>query len=199
MRKLAVRQGLKSIICITSIPALIIVPLSFAGAQHRDKSMEITIKSTAWSGTLQDTGIDTNGDGENVFSFISGAKTKLGRVTLQGVIENQPYLPPSNGTCAVGALEFNPAPVFHRTVIRFEKGDLLFIEITKKTGCFDTSNLTFTLQEEGVLTGGTGRFEQATGSVVTNVTGNGLVFAPNFSFGAFTGDFTVRLTVDNDG
>lgn len=192
MRKLAVRQCLKSMICITSIPALIIVPLSFADAQ--DKSREITIKGTAWSGTLQDTGIDTNGDSENVFSFISEAKTKLGRVTLQGVIENQLYLPPSNnGTCAVGALEFNPDPVFHRTVIRFEKGDLLFVEVPRRTGCFDFSNLTFTFQEEGVLTGGTGRFEQATGSIVTNLTGNGLVSAPNFSFGAFTGHFTIRL------
>jgi hypothetical protein len=191
MRKLAVRH-LTSMLCITSISALVMVPPSFADAQ--DKSRVITIKGTAWSGTLQNTGIDTNGDGENVFSFISEAKTKLGRVTLQGMIENQPPLPPSNDTCAVGAIEFNPDPVFHRTVIRFDKGDLLFVEVPRRTGCFDPSTLTFTFQEEGILTGGTGRFEQATGSIVTNLTGNGLVPAPDFFFGAFTGGFTIRFT-----
>lgn len=115
------------------------------------------------SGTYvsQGTPIDTNGDGQTADLYItSGQGSVFGQITSQTVAEwslsttvtNCPVGTPVEGTLKSGA-----------NVSRTMGGDLIYSVVDSGTLCFD--GVVSKITAEGVITGGTGRFSTATGSV----------------------------------
>jgi hypothetical protein len=129
-----------------------------------------------------------------------GAQGTLGSSTIQGVIE---YVLSGPATCPNGnaGVEFtllrslNPAAPSN-FVQRFEStGDLIFSEETSGTLCFDPATSIEFFSGTTKITGGTGRFEGATGTGEVSGTAKDLFedAAGNF-FGEQSGTYTVTLT-----
>jgi hypothetical protein len=160
---------------------------------------KLTLKGSA-SGTYVNTQTDTDGNGEKASLISLGAKGTLGSSTIQGVNE---YVQSGSATCPNGnaGVEFtllrslNPAAPAN-FVQRFEStGDLLFSEQTSGTLCFDPATSISFFSGTTTITGGTGRFEGATGTGEVSGTAKDLFedAAGNF-FGEQSGTYTVTLT-----
>ena len=80
------------------------------------------------------------------------------------------------------------------SVSRFENGDLIFVELSSGTACYDPTTNTSSYSLVGTITGGTGQFEGATGSVEDNGVVTPLVVDPKFrQFGSAIGQFTATI------
>jgi|SwirhirootsSR3_FD_contig_31_6863542_length_835_multi_5_in_0_out_0_1 hypothetical protein len=154
----------------------------------------------SFSGTFVNTQIDTNGDGQKAGFNSVGAKGTLGSSTIQGVNE---FVFSGPATCPNGNAGFgftllrslNPAAPSN-FVQRFEStGDLIFSEETSGTICFDPATLIQFFSVTSEITGGTGRFEGATGTGEASGTAKTLFedAAGNF-FGEQSGTYTATIT-----
>jgi hypothetical protein len=140
------------------------------------------------SGTFIVTGIDEINPGDGFTAALSTfaiTTDNLGTVTGQSLREDQIASPPS-GMCPVGTIEVTLGML--REVHRFPNGDLLFLNILSRTGCFDLTTLTATNHFAGEFAGGTGRFAHATGSWVGD--GTGTIIDPASGFGFFSNEFS---------
>jgi len=147
-----------------------------------------------FSGTFVNTQIDTNNDGRKASLGTRGMKGTFGPATGQAMLE---YASPSPGTCLNGhaGVILTLVPGTGHDVARLTStGDLIIGEYTAGALCVDTSTgiQFFTLTEQ--VTGGTGRFAEATGSIT--ITGTSMrLFADaagNF-FGASSGTYEGTL------
>jgi hypothetical protein len=161
---------------------------------------KLTLKGS-FSGTFVNMQTDTNADGVKANLNSVGAKGTLGPSTIQGVNE---YVSSGPATCPNGNAgdgstllrSSNPAAPAN-FVQRFEStGDLLFYEETSGTSCFDPDTSIEFFSTTTKITGGTGRFEGATGTGEVSGTANDLFddAAGNF-FGAQSGTFTATITI----
>jgi hypothetical protein len=195
MRKLNVKHGLTPIIFIVNL--LVLGPASLAGTQDTDESKVIRLTGT-WSGSLHTTETDTDGINtqpfERVIIFGGGFNSNIDQGTFEGVAENPPFLP-NPVDCPAGNFGLQNAVLEH-IIFRFRNGDLLFVQVPTLTGCVDFNTLTLTFKEQGIITGGTGRFANATGTFEDDTIATALVFDPNFSFGYFFGDIRARIVLD---
>lgn len=132
-------------------------------------------------------------------SLLTG-ESSLGDITVQLVAENPPpdgttCTPPGGGSGLV--LGFAGEIV----VVSFpERGDQLFLRLSPNitsVGCFDLTTSVLTGQTTLDVTGGTGRFAGATGTVIKtyHVTQLGLPPSGKGAIGGFTGAFdgTIKL------
>src|SRR5262245_17861368 len=134
----------------------------------RAEAGELKAKGT-FSGTFTSTQIDTLGDGQKAALAIIGTKGTLGPGTVQGVNE---YVFSGPATCTNGndGFEFkllhsvNPAAPAQFVTRIDSTGDLIFSEQTSGTICFDPVTLIQFFSATFKITGGTGRFEGATGT-----------------------------------
>jgi hypothetical protein len=154
----------------------------------------------SFSGTFVNTQTDTDADGVKASLNSVVAKGTLGSSTIQGVNE---YVFSGPATCPNGNAgdgftllrSLNPAAPAN-FVQRFEStGDLLFSEETSGTLCFDPDASIEFFSTTTKITGGTGRFEGATGTGEVSGTAKTLFedAAGNF-FGAQSGTFTATIT-----
>jgi hypothetical protein len=140
------------------------------------------------SGSFVNTQSDTNGDGQKGAVNTGGTKGTLGPGTFQSVGE---FVFSGPGTCPNG----NPGFILtllpgtgHGVGRQDSTGDLIFTEVASQTLCFDpTTTIQFYSGVENI-TGGTGRFAEATGSDTFSGTARTLFedAAGNF-FGEFSG------------
>ena len=166
--------------------ALFILSAASARAEER-----LPIAAT-FSGSFVSTQFDTNGDGLPANLSLVNAKSNLGQLSLQGLIENAISGP---ATCANGNNGSETRLINGNIVGRFHSTeDLFFIQLSAQSTCFDPSANVFFINATGNVTGGTGRFIQATGSVETKATAKNLMADPTgHFFGAQSG--TLRGTI----
>ena len=146
-----------------------------------------------WSGTFSGSGIstniDTNRDGSKAGWDTDVINSNLGRFSSQDVGE---VLPPPSApvTCPQGNLEF-PYLLISVVSTHEETGDQLFSELVSGTFCFDTATGAFSFSFVLSVTGGTGQFAGATGSLEATATGVDVVVGPKGQFFSHsTGEFT---------
>ncbi|MEK6322513.1 MAG: hypothetical protein AABN33_12615 [Acidobacteriota bacterium] len=141
----------------------------------------------SFSGSFVNTQSDTNVDGQKGFLTSGGFKGTLDPGTFQTVGE---FVFSGPGTCPNGNPGFNSTllPGTGHGVRRVNStGDLIFTEISE-TICFDPATLIRFFSGTENITGGTGRFAGATGSITFSGTAKTLFedAAGNF-FGEFSG------------
>ena len=150
----------------------------------QDNEIEFT---ETYSGSFETapSATDTNGDGRpaNVGQFM-GTST-FGSVSIQSLNEFEPVL--ENAACNLGEDEFSL--VQGHFVKRFSNGELIFGSWSSGFSCFDPITNTSTTTQVGMFTGGTGQFENATGSVQIDY-GSTFLATPGvdgFTFGGTSG------------
>src|SRR5689334_23344234 len=129
----------------------------------------------SYSGTFVNTQTDTNRDHLKASLTTSSGKGTFGESSFQGVSE---YVSSEhNTTCPNGEAELTllreqlPKTAPAHFVQRFEStGDLLFSEFSSSTICVDLSTGMQFFSTAIQITGGTGRFEGATGTGETSGT-----------------------------
>ena len=168
-------------------------------ASGRAEARDIPIKGD-FAGTGLTARIDLNNDGRLADGGTWVEKSNLGQSSAQFVIEGVPV--PPTGACPAGQLE--TALVAGSVVNTFlHTRDQLFIELTSRIFCVDLVTFTFSAHTIATITGGTGKFAGATGSVDYRFTG--VVFLADFDpasnqlFGSFTGTVEGTLILPNGG
>jgi len=133
------------------------------GTNNKAETRELPWK-TSFSGSVVNTQSDTNGDGNKGGVSSTGIKGSLGSGTARVTSE---FAFSGPGTCPNGnaGLNFTLLPGTGHGIYRFNStGDLLFIEASSATLCFDPTTLIQFFSGAENITGGTGRFTGATGS-----------------------------------
>jgi len=117
-----------------------------------------------FSGTIVSTQFDTDRDGAPANLNVLEGKSNFGPFSLQVLDESSLSEP---ATCPNGRVGFSVRLVAGSAVFRFRRtGDLLFVQPTSQTTCFDPSTgVSFFRAATGDIMGGTGRFINATGSI----------------------------------
>ena len=120
---------------------------------------------TSFSGSVINTQSDTNGDGNKGGVSNTGFKGTLGSGTARVTSE---FAFSGPGTCPNGnaGLNFTLLPGTGHGIFRFNStGDLLFTESSSGILCFDPSTTVQFFSGADDITGGTGRFAGAAGSI----------------------------------
>jgi hypothetical protein len=160
------------------------------GTSNKAETKELPWKAE-FSGSSVGTQSDTNGDGNKGSFYSMGMKGTLGAGTVQGVGE---FVFAGPGTCPNGnaGLTFTVLPGTGHSIYRFDRtGDLLFNEFSA-TVCFDPITTIQFYSWVDTITGGTGRFVGATGSLSGSGTAKNL-----FDDGA--GNFLGALSSTGEG
>jgi hypothetical protein len=149
-----------------------------------------------FAGTSLTSRIDLNNDGSLAGWSTSVVNTNLGKSTNEGVVERRFVAAP--GVCAAGQVELGL--VQGKGVSTFlSTGDQIFGETTSSTFCYDPATGNYSGHDTGIVTGGTGKFEGATGSIERSYTGTDLVIdrdpASKQAFGRFSGEFSGTITL----
>jgi hypothetical protein len=142
------------------------------GAAHAE-DQQVHWKAS-FSGGFVSTQSDTNKDGNTGGLNSGGFKGTLGAGTAQGVTE---FVFSGPGTCPNGnaGLNFTLLPGTGHSIYRFNStGDLLFVEISSSTICFDPIITIQFYSWVDNITDGTGRFAGAKGSITGSGTATGL-------------------------
>jgi hypothetical protein len=174
-----------------SLVCSVVIALGSGRAEAKDIRMK-----GEFAGTGLTARIDLNNDGRPADGGTWVEKSNLGRSSAQFVIESVPVDSPS-GACPTGQLE--RVLVAGNVVNTFlHTRDQLFIQLTSRIFCFDLVTSTFSAHTIAAITGGTGKFVGATGSVDYRFTG--VVHLADFDpasnqlFVSFTGTVEGTLT-----
>ena len=162
--------------------AALMLNLGVAGIYAQQKPVNMT-----FSGTLEPSTINlqpgTHTDEENL-----AGNGSLGPFTFRGLFAD-PDSPPTSSTCSGPTKLYFPT-VAGGGVFRFQNGSLLTVSITEGALCIDfaagVAHHTVTYK----ITGGTGRFNGASGALRLTATFLPVVFSgPNVVLAADTGTF----------
>ncbi|MDH3614410.1 MAG: hypothetical protein OES10_14170 [Gammaproteobacteria bacterium] len=115
-----------------------------------------------FSGVSHPTMVDTNGDEAFASTFSFQLKGSPGKATIQSVGEFTAFAP---GDCPDGGLRSDL--IQQSFVETFKDLSMLFFVTTTGHTCFNLSTFEIGGELSGIITGGTGRFEGATGSWTT--------------------------------
>ena len=163
---------------------MMVIIESAAVATPAEAKTNKTIKGTA-TGTAVSANFDFENANESTPAFyVHGeGKSQGGRFSYQALVEVAPDGKPCtvSGAAPNAGSEFTPGSEFtlvspdaRVAVFRYAStGDLLFVKSIKTILCGDFSSSTppYSFRTDSVITGGTGRFAKATGTVTS--TGNG--------------------------
>ncbi|MBI5443882.1 MAG: hypothetical protein HY900_22070 [Deltaproteobacteria bacterium] len=153
------------------------------------RQIEVRGKTSSSGGAI--TTIDSNGDG--IFATLSwgSGQDNFGSFTFTG--ENEYGIVTGQGACPAGNVEI---PYVQGTSVSIHStGDQSFTRWEPGAACYNLSTQLMTQHLVGHITGGTGRFANVTGTVVTEITTVTLFSDPSGSFGASTGTYTATLSV----
>jgi len=127
----------------------------------------------SYSGWCEATEIDTNGDGVRASSCTVGSEGTFGPATRNSHSEIAPV---PSGFCDgdAGILKFEY--LAWTAIMRFQNGDGLVFGLDHGTLCYNPAGYS-TFEVHAVILGGSGRFEGATGSVITSGESIGVVAA----------------------
>ncbi|NNK99728.1 MAG: hypothetical protein HKO88_11810 [Xanthomonadales bacterium] len=143
---------------------LFIVSIICAGliAAGSVQSAEIKIDQR-YTGVSHPTMLDANDDGvfANVASFHLVGNP--GRATMEGVFESTSF-EPGESPC-----DLQNVPIHQSYVQTYNDGSMLFLVGTAGYGCLNLDTSEFWGELSGIITGGIGRFESATGTWTVDV------------------------------
>ena len=112
-----------------------------------------------FSGVGHASHVDTNGDGSYATPFSFETRGSPGRSTILSMGEFTPFVP---GDCPGGGLTSHVVQQsFAQT---FSDLSMLYYVTTAARTCVDPASSEITCELEGIITGGSGRFEGATGT-----------------------------------
>jgi len=173
----------------------LMLSLGVAGV-YAQQNVKMTFSGTGGASTINLQQPNTNNSEDN-----SAGEGTLGRFTFRNVRAIRAVPEPSS-TCS-GAAQIYFSSVSGAAVFRFQDGSLLKVQLTQAGDCIDLAALeahcTMTFQ----ITGGTGRFKNASGSitltetvvpVLADASNNPVFFA---STGEFTGTVS-GIAMDED-
>jgi hypothetical protein len=177
---------------IIGLTCSFLIALTSGRAEARD----IRIKGDL-AGTFLTARIDLNNDGGLADWATWVEKSNLGTSSVQAIIEGSLPVPPS-GACPAGQLE--TALVGGSIINTFlHTRDLLFIQPISRVLCVDLATGVVSAHTIATITGGTGKFAGATGSVDYRFTASNALGdsdpASNQGFGSFTGTVAGTLTL----
>ena len=161
--------------CYLFIGLALSVVITFVSTGAEAKELRV---KRSFSGSFVGTPVDTNKDGQVASLSIVSAKGTLGPSTIQGVNEwvfTGPATCPNNNE-GFGFTQLRLLPGYEQApahfVERFESsGDLIYSEQTAGTfACFDPATGIFFAHGISTITGGTGRFTNARGTVECSAT-----------------------------
>jgi hypothetical protein len=144
----------------------------------------LTYRYSGWS---VGSDVDANEDGFTASVLTSKGFSTWGPITANGLIEGTP-----TGWFCDNDSNFIEFTALHGTVVfQTNKGDQFYARLTDGTSCFDQTTSTTTYTQNWEITGGTGRFEGATGSVINTGTITGLGFGHNAFGGSTEGEIVL--------
>lgn len=142
------------------------------------------------SGVGSATMIDTNGDGIFATALTFEHRGAPGRSTSTAMVEQTA---PTPGDCPDGLLTSHSVQGSY--VQTFSDLSMLYSVETAGRTCFDPETFEITCEAEGLITGGTGRFEGATGSWTVACE----IFIVGETVNAFTGKLKGEIDVPDRG
>jgi hypothetical protein len=172
-----------------------LVAFGIAGSASATENKKELKYNGEFSGSVVSTEIDVNGDGLRAVLFLVIGKTTLGRTDVQTLLE---FVPTGPGICANGNPGLLLTAIHGTGTIRFEQrdGDLILVKAGETNACVDPSTGQQFVSAQLNFVGGTGRFEQASGSIqVSSVTQGLFQDASLRLFGASVGEFKGSIIV----
>ena len=157
------------------------VGLMLSGTAHAG---EITLKQ-AYSGTSHETAVDENGDGLVAYAGNMEGRGAPGRGTLTSIQEFTALAPYGTPGC-----DLRSTLVYQSWAETFRDGSMIFFETTEGYYCVDLATSEVGGEISGIIVGGTGRFEGATGYWSGPYRIYGLT-----NFAAFTGTLNGKISV----
>lgn len=134
------------------------------------------------SGTQFPAAVDTNSDGAFANEIVgTGRFTKLGKTSARGLNEVLPW--DTSSMCS--DTEILLESYFFHMIMTAENGDMLFTEQTDLELCYDVTDNSWDAVHTMDITGGTGRFSGATGSLVCENAGSPL-YSPDLDTVGYT-------------
>lgn len=179
----------------------VMLVLAFAtGCNNNGKAQENSIDFTNnFSGSFHDTIIDTNEDGETgVIVNLQGRLGSLGPVTFQSYFEGDAFDPAGTPCITPNGLPGVLLDLVESdTVFRLDdSGELIFARSISGSACFPITpgdnSFGFTAVDDVI--GGTGMFENATGSIDSD--GVGIILIGLGEFGGITGVQTGEIVIE---
>lgn len=147
----------------------LMVNLGVAGAYAQQRPLKMTL-----SGSKVPITVDLGGPNTSTDEVHLGGNSTLGTFTYRG-LRTDDTIPQSVGKCGDGT-----GPILRVVtgggVFRFQDGSLLTVMMTAGALCVDLDHLVGHLQETYQITGGTGRFDGAKGSLVLTATLQALLY-----------------------
>lgn len=164
--------------------------LSLLWMSNQAEAKEKKFKGT-FSGSYISTEVDTDGNGEKGSVVTLRGTSTLGSFSEQAVVESN-FTGGTDTTCPSGnpGREYSMAPGTGHFVNRFDNGDLLWGEIPSETFCYDAVTTMYSFIGQFVVTGGTGKYQGATGSGTFNGTAKHLFLYPADTTGRYFGEET---------
>lgn len=138
--------------------------------------------------------IDTNGDGKTAHLLTAeGNSPQFGRLLFQAVAEFSTAASPT--TCPNGNAGFQQMLLTGAIVTRVENEDLIHTSLNSGNACFDAVTGIIFVTANASITGGTGEFIGAKGSVSINQVVRTLIGEPEESggFGSAVATYTGRI------
>jgi len=164
--------------------ALVVLPFVFTASYAGEKPI-----SMSWEGTVIDTAINVVPAEPPIPDLVANyidaqVKGSFGPASM-GVLSEFAFA----GFCDAEETVLYVVIAYSKPITTFKNGDQLWGDITTGDMCLDTVSGEFLGSAEGLYTGGTGRFDGATGSFVVNFGGINLTVPTlGVGFGAIYGD-----------
>jgi hypothetical protein len=182
-RKNCEGSGLMKKYIITSAAVAL---LAFATSAFPDDQKRISF-DTLFSGSAVSTTIDTDGDGFKALLVMNkGVDKKLGPVSFEEVVESRPKAPAVFCTTPNGGPGIEFELVQGHRVLRVERsGSLILMRFDFDTQCVSADLATddsLGFQGQLSVTGGTGRFANASGTITFKGSGSILLINPTGIF-----------------
>jgi len=174
----------------------LLATLAFGFAASSAQAQTIT---SSYSGTFESTAIDSNADGLSASrQSIRLLDGPMGPSTMEGInelaITGQGACP--NGNLGIQFTMVSSPATPAALVQRFERsGDLLFLNFTSGSACFDGTTSILFLSATGTIGGGTGALAGATGSITVAGQGTFLFFDGRDAFGPQAGTVTSNIVL----
>ena len=158
---------------------LLIVPF-IATSSYADESPI----SGKWAGSAVGVAFDLNGDGASSNLIDAQIKGSFGMKSLDVLSEYMPV-----GLCSTDPDVFQIAFLYSKPILTFANGDQLWGTMDSGSMCMHSLTAEYAGEGNGVFTGGTGRFEGASGTFVVTFSGKNLtLLTMGFGFAPIRGD-----------
>lgn len=172
-----------------------------ASCDNDSRAQSSTIQfSNNFVGTFVNGTTDTNSDGFSAAVLtLQGQSTSLGANSIGSKLELIPVVPEEPCITPNGGNGFEATLVEGVQVISISGDDQIFIELQDLTECLaeDTdTDPSFSFSGVGLITGGVGEFEEASGTTTFSGTGTFMISDDSGFFGSANGELTGTIELN---